>query len=292
MRLQKKILLPVDITAISKQQLDLAIVLAQLNKSEIIVMSVLSDTVLNDEVKTIVVLAITDSLNKVIEILKKAGVKTKGPVIAYGKPEDKILNMALEERVNLILVSSGNKSKSEKFKLGTTAGKLLRLSDIPVWVANSNDEIGLTNILCPVDFSDASKCALKNAILLAKDFKATLRILAVYEPFTNNSPRLNLDEKTENLYRLKRFEHEMNQFLKEFNLEGINHKVDVQHGIPHEIILHTVKKYSHDLLVMGTNGRTGLNRLVMGSITEKVTREMPCSFVTTKRPNYSNNIRL
>jgi nucleotide-binding universal stress UspA family protein len=283
MRLQKKILMPVDVTAISKQQLDTAIVLAQLNNSEIIVMSVLSDTDLKDDVKTIVEKAITDSLIKVIETLKKEGVKTKGPVIAYGKPEDRILHMALEENVNLILISSGNKAKSEKFKLGTTAGKLLRLSDIPVWVANSNDEFRFTNILCPVDFSDTSKRALKNAILLSKDFKATLRILAVYEPFVNTSARLSLDEEQENYYRLKRFEKEMDLFIKHFNLDGINHQVDIQHGIPHEIILHTIEEYSHDLLVMGTNGRTGLNRLIMGSITEKVTREMPCSFVTTKK---------
>ena len=283
MRLQKKILLPVDVTAISKQQIDTAIVLAQLNNSEIIVMSVLSDTVLNEDVKTILVRAITDSLKKVRETLKKEGIKTKEPVIAYGKPEDRILKMAIEEKVNLILISSGNKGKSEKFKLGTTAGKLLRLSDIPVWVANSNDELRLTNILCPIDFSDTSKRALNNAILLSKDFKATLRVLAVYEPFTNTSARLSLDEEKENFYKLKRFEQELDQFIKQFNFAGINYKVDIQHGIPHEMILHTIEKYNHDLLVMGTNGRTGLNRIIMGSITEKVTREMPCSFVTMKR---------
>jgi nucleotide-binding universal stress UspA family protein len=241
-----------------------------------------SDAALNEDVKMIVVQAVTDSLNKVIETLKKEGVKIKGPVIAYGKPEVRILKMAIEESVNLILISSGDKGKNEKYKLGTTAGKLLRLSDIPVWVANSNDEFRLTSILCPVDFSDTSKRALDNAVLLSKDFNAPLGIIAVYEPFINTSARLSLDAEQENYHRLKRFEHEMDQFLKEFNFDGIDHKVDIQHGIPHEIILNTIEEYSHDLLVMGTNGRTGLNRLIMGSITEKVTREMPCSFLTTK----------
>lgn len=283
MRLQKKVLMAVDVAAISKQQIDTAIVLGQLYNSEIIVMSVLSDTDLSDDLKTIVVQAITDSLNKIRETLKKERVHTKEPVIAYGRPEDEILKMAIEENVNLILISSGSKGKSEKFKLGTTAGKLLRLSDMPVWVANLNDAIGFKNIICPVDFSDTSKRALENAIILAKDFKAALRILAVYEPFSNASARLNLDEEKENFYRLQKFEQEKDQFIKKFNLDGIDYKVDIQHGIPHEIILHTIEKYNHDLLVMGTNGRTGLNRLIMGSITEKVTREMPCSFITTKR---------
>ena len=65
---------------------------------------------------------------------------------------------------------------------------------MPVWVANLNDDIGFKNIICPVDFSDTSKRALENAIILAKDFKAALRILAVYEPFSNASARLNLDD--------------------------------------------------------------------------------------------------
>lgn len=282
MRLQNKILLPVDVNAISKYQIDTAIALGRSFNSEIIVMTVFPDNVLKENLKMIVNQAITDSLNKVIETIRKEGVDTKEPVIVYGKPEDEILRMAAEESVNLILIGSGNKGKSEKFKLGITAGKLLRLSDIPVWVTNMNDKFRLTNILCPIDFSDTSRRALENAILLSGSFKASLRILAVFEPFTNTSVRLNLDEEKENRYRLKQFEHEVNQFIKEYNLDGINHEVDIQHGFPHKIILRTIEEYRHDLLVMGTNGRSGLNRYIMGSVTEMVTREMPCSFVTTK----------
>ncbi|MEZ5000226.1 MAG: universal stress protein [Bacteroidales bacterium] len=282
MRLHNKILLPVDVNSISKQQLDTAIALGRSYNSEIIVMSVLPDNILKDSIKMIVARAITDSLNKVIETIRKEGVVTKKPVIVYGKPEDKIIHIAHEENVNLILIGSGNKGKSEKFKLGITAGRLLRLSDIPVWVTDSNDKLRLTNILCPVDFSDTSRRALENAIILSVSFKATLRILAVFEPFINTSQRLSLDEEKENRHRLKQFEQEVDQFIKEFNLEGINHEVDIQHGFPHEIILRTIEEYCHDLLVMGTNGRSGLNRFIMGSVTEKVTREMPCSFITTK----------
>ncbi len=284
MRLQRKILVPVDVNAISKQQFDMAITLGRSYNSEIIVISVLPDYILKDNIKMIVTQAVIDSLNKVTESLKKEGVSTREPVIAYGKPEDRILHIAEKENVNFILIGSGNKGKSEQFKLGITAGKLLRLSDIPVWVADSNNKAGLTNILCPVDFSDTSNRALENAILLSRDFKASLRILAVYEPFTNSSARLSLDEEKENRYRLKQFEQDVDQFIKGLNLDEINYEVDIQQGFPHEIILRTTKEFSHDLLVMGTNGRTGLNRNIMGSVTEKVTREIPCSFVTTKGP--------
>ena len=43
-----------------------------------------------------------------------------------------------------------------------------------------------------------------------------------------------------------------------------------------------IQENEADLLVLGTNGRSGFSRMVMGSVTEKVIRELPCSFVTTK----------
>jgi len=49
----------------------------------------------------------------------------------------------------------------------------------------------------------------------------------------------------------------------------------------HEIILQTVNGNGHNLLVLGSNDRSGFNRFMMGIVTEQVIREMPCSFATT-----------
>ena len=282
MKLLEKILVPIDVNTDSKEHINTAIELAKTYNSEIIVMYVLPTDVLNESVKDIVIRAMSDSLNKLNKIFNEKGIITREPVIEYGNPIKKIIQIADEENVNLILVSSGKYGKREKFKLGITAEKLVIQSDKPVWVVKSNEETKLTNILCPVDFSEPSKRALKNAILLSRKFKAALRILGVYEPFTYSSPRIKVDIEKENSYRLKQIENKMNEFIKEFDLNGINHKIDIKAGIAHDEILKTIKEYGHDLLVMGTNGRSGINRFIMGSVTEKVTREMPCSFVTTK----------
>ncbi|MCF6297779.1 MAG: universal stress protein [Flavobacteriaceae bacterium] len=282
MKLLEKILMPIDVNTDYKEQLNTAIKIARSYNSEIIVIYVLSEEIVHNDIKEIVTNAIYESLNKVKETFKKERIIAREPVVEYGKPIDKILQIAIEENVNLILAGSGSKGKNEKFKLGINADKLIRLSDKPVWVVKSNEKTKLTNILCPVDFSEPSSRALKNAILLSRKFKASLRILGVYEPFANTSPRLKIDQEKENAYRLNQIEKEMNQFIKRFDLNGIDYKTDIQAGVASETILLTIKEYGHDLLVMGTNGRSGLNRLIMGSITEKVTREMPCSFVTTK----------
>jgi len=282
MKLLEKILVPIDVNIDYKQQLNSAIKIAQSYNSEIIVMYVLSEEIVHNDIKEIVINAISENLNKIKEMLQKEGILIKEPSIVFGNPVDKILQSAINENVNLILISSGITNNKEKFKLGINADKLIRLSDKPVWVVKSNEETKLTNILCPVDFSDPSRRALKNAIILSKKFKANLRILGVYKPFVSTSLRLKVDTKEENAHRLGLIEKEMKQFVNEFDLDGINHFIDIQAGVAHENILNTIKEYGHDLLVMGTNGRSGLNRIIMGSVTEKVTREMPCSFVTTK----------
>jgi len=282
MKLLEKILVPIDINIDYKEQLNTAIKIARSYNSEIIVMYVLSEEIVHNDIKEIVINTISENLNKIKEILKNEGILINEPSIVFGNPVDKILQSAINENVNLILIGSGVIDKKEKFRLGINADKLIRLSDKPVWVVRSNEETKLTNILCPVDFSDPSRRALKNAIILSRKFKANLRILGVYKPFVSTSLRLKVDTKEENAYRLGLIEKEMKQFVNEFDLDGINHVIDIQAGVAHENILNTIKEYGHDLLVMGTNGRSGLNRIVMGSVTEKVTREMPCSFVTTK----------
>ncbi len=282
MKKLEKILVPVDVNTGFKEQLNTAIKIAQSYNSEIVLLYVISAEVKNDELKEILFNAISVSLNKARETVNKMGVITNKPIIEYGKPVDKILKIAIKEDVSLIVMGAGNRTGKEKCKLGNNIEKLIRHSDIPVWGVKANEEVRITNILCPVDFSNPSRHALKNAILLSKQFKASLRILGVVEPLSSNSPRLKVDWEKENTYLLRQLEKEMGEFVEEFDLKEVNHKIEFQTGIVHEKILSTIKAHTHDLLIMGTTGRSGLQRVLLGSVAEKVTREIPCSFITVK----------
>lgn len=282
MKLLEKILVPIDINIDSKEQINTAIKIAKLSDSEIFILYVLPEEGLKGAIKDLVFSSATKALDKIKNVFVKEGITVCEPVIKYGKPVDKILKMAAKEDVNLILTGSGSKKEEKKIKRGYTAEKLMRQSKKPVWVVKSDKANKLKNILCPVDFSEHSKCALKTAILLSKFFNARLTILGVYEEYANYSPRFTMDIETENAHRLKQFEREMEEFIKEFDLIGINHNIEIEAGSAHVEILKTIEENDHDLLVMGTHGRSGIKRFVIGSVTEKVTREVPCSFITTK----------
>jgi len=285
MKLVEKILMPVDVNRICNEQIKSVIKIAKEFNSEVSVMYVLPEAKVHPDIQELLTKYINETLAKVVKTLADEKVSCTQPIIDSGNPVDKILQKANELNANLILASSGSKSENEEFKLGTTAEKLIQLSDVPVWVAKSDQHTEIKKILCPVDFSDPAKRALRNAILLANNFDASLHILGVFEPFFTASPRLQIDQKQENEKLLKQFKQKMNEFLSGFDLKFVNHSVEIQEGIPHVKILDSIQKNGIDLLVMGTNGRSGFSRIILGSVTEKVIRHMPCSFVTTKMQN-------
>jgi universal stress protein E len=71
-------------------------------------------------------------------------------------------------------------------------------------------------------------------------------------------------------------------FLSKFNLIDLEWEKVIRKGEPAKEILSAISDFNIDLLVMGTTGKYGLGKMVLGSVTEKVIREVPCSFITLK----------
>lgn len=283
MKLLEKILVPVDILTDSEAQINAALKLANSYKSEIILMYVVPDNDLNKEIKDLIIKSVSVHLDVIKNIFINNDIKVQEPVITFGNIVETIVKKANLEKVNLVLIGTRNKKAEENFKLGIISENIIRESDVPVGLINTTSTTLFTRILCPVDFSEPSKRALYNAGLLARKYSSTLHILSVYEPLEYVSLRLNIDLDEENATRLKRVYNELDSITEEYDLNGINHISEVKTGIVEEEILKTIKEQAIDLLIMGTSGRTGLSRFFMGSVTEKVIREMPCSFITVKK---------
>ena len=124
-------------------------------------------------------------------------------------------------------------------------------------------------ILYSTDFSSYSNQAYFHAIALAEHHDASLTISYVYTP--------GIDQGDPNHWRSQ--------------LETIrpaNPRIRVHHmfleGDPATEIVQYANDAGMDLIVMGTHGRTGVERLLMGSVAEKVMREAPCSVLVVKLP--------
>ena len=145
-------------------------------------------------------------------------------------------------------------------------------------------KIKIKKILCPIDFSEPSKIALDNAIHLARRFGAEVNMMSVFEPIDVYTDELDfICEQNDQL--LEDYFIKFDDFLQDFNLKNIKTKKTHKSGVPYANILITIGKYKPDLLIIGTTGKTGLTKILIGSVTEKVIREVPCSFITTKSEN-------
>ncbi len=282
MKLLENILVAYDFGKSSQNVLASAIELAKIFQSTIIPIHVLPDDIMNEKVRSLLQETAMDKLQEAANRIEGEGVAVKKPLLMVGIPYEAITRAAIDMNANLILVGSGETQKGDTFRLGTTAERIIQRSEKPVFVIKEGVLLNVHHILCPVDFSEASKRALKNAITMSRRFKSELTILSVCE--VSKSPWFlsEKDLESENDNRCEQHKKDFEAFLKEFNLSDINWTKEAPKGNPSEEILSTISRKMIDLLIMGTSGRTGLNRMFMGSVTEKVIREVPCSFLTLK----------
>ena len=282
MKMMKKILLPTDFSGSSQGAIEMAISLAKNFDSEIILLHVLPEFTKSSSVIDVLSKNMHYQLSAIQEYMRKGGVNTAEPIVLMGSNFDHIVKLAEKLQVNLILMGSGEKGLGDKFKLGITTGNVIRNSDIPVWVVKNDTPTSIKTIVCPVDFSWPSERALKNAVHISRTFNAKLIVLTVIEPMADTLLGLGslLDSEQQLLaeQHLKNFD----EFLNKFDFSGIDYMKEVAHGKPYQEILNRVSSHANRLLIMGTTGKTGIAKILMGSVTEKVVREVPCSFITLK----------
>ncbi len=139
-------------------------------------------------------------------------------------------------------------------------------------------------MVVPVDFSSASVEALDYAILLGGQLGSTLFLIHAYELPNPMSPVGAAFTDPQIHRRIVADANErMARLMEERSGKGVDLECRVAEGQPWSAILDLAKEVGANLIVMGTAGRTGLPRLLLGSVAEKVVRtsEIP---VLTIRP--------
>ncbi len=134
----------------------------------------------------------------------------------------------------------------------------------------------ISSILWPCDGGKSSHKALKIAIAIAENFNADLYVLQVVPPLppqigTGYAPMAikGYDIPLHQQELLKTTENELSQLVSKKIPPKIKVVREVKIGVPAEVIVAFAQENNIDLIVMATHGRTGLSRLMIGSVTEK-----------------------
>jgi len=143
-------------------------------------------------------------------------------------------------------------------------------------------KLHLKNILVPTDFSAPSKKALSYAVKFAKKVGSQITLLHVIEPLPvysdiNDPVILGSDYWT----------RESNEAFRKFCNEShvtpsLLRKTIIREGTPHHEITEAARELKSDLIIIATNGRTGLTHVFLGSTTERVVQHAPCPVLVVR----------
>lgn len=133
-------------------------------------------------------------------------------------------------------------------------------------------------IVCAVDFSEASRTALRIASEEARDADAELIVAYAWVPpvyFVGEMVGLPASVLADMIGTAERELEAWKTEARGFGAEKV--RSTFLHGAPWHEIVQLAKKESADLIVLGTHGRTGIKHALIGSVAEKVVRHAPCA---------------
>ena len=215
-------------------------------------------------------------------------VEVRGELV-MGYHADEIIRFAEENAVNLIMMASHGRSGAQRWSIGSVADKILRAAGVPVWLVHADAEKAVSydqwhsrTLLVPLSGSDVSAIVIPHAIALAKQKGASMDVVLMqvveppitpsyYSPELTGMP-LNWGQFVEQeIARSKKATQEyLTDVEKQFREVGINVSSLVLTGKPAEEIVTYAGKNPFTVVIMATHGRTGLSRLVYGSVAQSV----------------------
>ncbi len=203
--------------------------------------------------------------------------------VVLGPPARVLLEQARELDADLILL--GTHKRRGWVDFGSTVRAVLSQAPKAVWL-QATPVRPIRSILCPVDLSEESLQALGHACTLAKTWGARVDVVNVFQSsqFMLSTwpeyPDFGAAFALEDLRKASRAEFE--RALAAYDWHGVAHELRFLEGEPAERVLDLA--HTHDLVVMGTHGRTGLSRVLLGNVAYAVMRRCDKPVVAIRHP--------
>jgi nucleotide-binding universal stress UspA family protein len=217
--------------------------------------------------------------------LSESGVAVE-QAVRTGVPYETILRYATEQDIDLIVMGTHGRTGVQRYLLGSVTEKVVRLSDVPVLTAKSEGDgevtCPYTEILVPTDGSEGAEAAVDPAVDIAHTYNARLHTLSVIDTMA-----MGVDVRSGAI--LEALEESARSAVKTVEEQAAQASVsavetEIEHGSPYRGIRSYVEEHDIDLVVMGTHGRSGIERYLLGSVAEKTVRTSPVPVMTVRQP--------
>lgn len=217
---------------------------------------------------------------------KQRGVSTVTDV-RQGEPYRIIIDYAETHDIDLITMPTHGRQGLERLLLGSTTERVVRRSDTPILTIQPDaaDELQYPydDILVPTDGSDCANQALALGVDVVNAEEATLHLLSVIAlaslgvDVRSDIQQSMLEESATELL------DEAAEFATNAGVESVSKTIEHAPSIS-EAIRSYITDHDVDLVVVGTHGRTGFDRYMLGSVTESLVRTSPIPVLTVREP--------
>ncbi|MEM8613161.1 MAG: universal stress protein [Cyanobacteria bacterium P01_H01_bin.105] len=250
-------------------------------------------------------------LDQQVSDAQESGVKVSGRLL-HGSPGAKLCEFAQTWNADLIIVGSRGLARIGELLIGSVSNYVLHHAPCSVLVIHEDKQLSdrtdkksqdssiaePKRILVALDKSDAAKKAMKTAVSLAKRYQAEIRLLHIIDddepglpPQLIFSDSQYISQHSELLFA--EYQQEWNKFINswwqslqqyvdEIEAEGVEAICDVMQGRTGQRICDVANDWPADLIVMGCRGFSGLQELLVGSVSYYVSHRSPCAVLVTR----------
>jgi nucleotide-binding universal stress UspA family protein len=195
----------------------------------------------------------------------------------FGEIDRQILSAVDESKADLVVMATHGRRGFQHWLIGSVCERILRTVPVPVLVVRTDDKSvcqpKIEKVLVGVDFSIGSKAAVLYGFDIIRGFDAELTLLHVPDFVVGDVPDPYKRPVIEGIHL------ELQKLIPgDATSGGVTTQVDF--GIPYQVILRFAERNKADLIILGTQGRTMLDRTLLGSSTDRVVRGSGCSVLT------------
>ncbi|CAN5871744.1 universal stress protein [soil metagenome] len=286
----RKIVCATDFSDIATHALDTAIAIAKEQRCALVITNawqlpalLYNDFVFPAEAAQQMADAAEQSLQGAVKNATKSGVPNVTSASLRGPAAQALLSFVeATPDADLVVVGTHGRGGVSRFLLGSVATHVIRHAQCSVLAVHASDALPpFASVACAIDFSDASPVAVSSALTIAGPSLRRLSLVHVTDHATGNRS----EAVVEFAMRVEqRAEARLDDLVEHVRSRTSAEVVGLRRqGTPHRELLNVFETQpTPSLAVVGSHGRTGLRRIVLGSVAENVVRHAPCSVLVAR----------